>query len=57
MSKNKSSKKCKIALILGVFFFDYSALKGILGLDKKLAIKDIEKLSMSWKGWEAYATF
>lgn len=35
----------------------HNALKGILGLDKKPSIGDIEKLSMNWRGWEAYATF
>ena len=35
----------------------YNALKGILGLDKKPTIAEIEKLSVNWKGWEAYVTF
>lgn len=35
----------------------HNALKGILGLDKKPTIKEIEKLSMNWSGWESYATF
>jgi len=35
----------------------HNALKGILALDKKPTIADIEKLSVNWKGWEAYATF
>jgi DNA-3-methyladenine glycosylase II len=35
----------------------HNALKGILGLDKKPTIAEIEKLSVNWKGWEAYATF
>ena len=35
----------------------HNALKGILALDKKPTIEDIEKLSVNWKGWQAYATF
>ena len=35
----------------------HNALKGILGLDKKPTIEEIEKLSVNWSGWEAYATF
>jgi DNA-3-methyladenine glycosylase II len=35
----------------------HNALKGILGLDRKPTIKEIEKLSENWKGWEAYVTF
>ena len=35
----------------------HNALKGILGLDKKPTIDEIEKLSVNWRGWEAYATF
>jgi len=35
----------------------HNALKGILGLDKKPSIEEIEKLSMNWRGWEAYTTF
>lgn len=35
----------------------HNALKGILGLDKKPTIDEIEKLSVNWKGWESYVTF
>ena len=35
----------------------HNALKGILGIDKKPTIEEIEKLSVNWSGWEAYATF
>lgn len=35
----------------------HNALKGILALDKKPSIDEIEKLSVKWKGWEAYVTF
>ena len=35
----------------------HNALKGILSLDKKPSIEDIEKLSVNWSGWESYATF
>ncbi len=35
----------------------HNALKGILGLDRKPTIDEIEKLSVNWKGWEAYVTF
>lgn len=35
----------------------HNALKGILGLDKKPTIDEIEKLSVDWKAWEAYVTF
>ncbi|WP_291636223.1 DNA glycosylase [Clostridium sp.] len=35
----------------------HNALKGILGLDKKPTIDEIKKLSVNWRGWEAYATF
>jgi DNA-3-methyladenine glycosylase II len=35
----------------------HNALKGILQLDKKPPIDEIEKLSMNWRGWESYATF
>jgi len=35
----------------------HNALKGILGLDKKPTIDEIEKLSVNWRGWEAYVTF
>lgn len=35
----------------------HNALKSILGLDKKPAISEIEKLSLNWRGWEAYVTF
>lgn len=35
----------------------HNALKGILGLDRKPTIEEIEKLSVNWEGWQAYATF
>ena len=35
----------------------HNALKGILGLDRKPTMEEIEKLSVNWKGWQAYATF
>lgn len=35
----------------------HNALKGILELDKKPTIDEIEKLSVNWVGWEAYVTF
>jgi len=35
----------------------HNALKGILGLGEKPAIDEIKRLSLEWKGWEAYATF
>jgi DNA-3-methyladenine glycosylase II len=35
----------------------HNALKGILGLDKKPTIDEIEELAVNWRGWEAYATF
>jgi len=35
----------------------HNALKGILSLDKKPSIEDIEKLSVNWSGCESYATF
>lgn len=35
----------------------HNALKGILGLAEKPALSEIEKLSLKWAGWEAYATF
>lgn len=35
----------------------HNALKGILGIDRKPTIEEIEKLSVNWKGWQAYATF
>lgn len=35
----------------------HNALKLRLELDKKPSIDEIEKISLNWKGWEAYATF
>ncbi len=35
----------------------HNALKGILGLGEKPGIDEIEKLSVNWRGWQAYATF
>ena len=35
----------------------HNALKGILELDRKPTIEEIEKLSVKWEGWQAYATF
>jgi len=35
----------------------HNALKGILELPKKPTIDEIEKLSVSWRGWKSYATF
>ncbi|WP_042147244.1 DNA-3-methyladenine glycosylase [Paucisalibacillus sp. EB02] len=35
----------------------HNALKQQLGLERKPTIKEIEKLAVNWKGWEAYATF
>lgn len=35
----------------------HNALKLQLELTKKPSIEEIEKISINWKGWEAYATF
>ncbi|WP_188455510.1 DNA-3-methyladenine glycosylase family protein [Virgibacillus oceani] len=35
----------------------HHAIKHQLGLERKPTIKEIEKLSLGWKGWQAYATF
>jgi DNA-3-methyladenine glycosylase II len=35
----------------------HNALKGILGLNKKPTIQEIEQLALNWKGWEAYVAF
>ncbi|MGV8146242.1 MAG: DNA-3-methyladenine glycosylase family protein [Alkaliphilus sp.] len=35
----------------------HNALKGILELEKKPTIEEIEKLATNWKGWQAYTTF
>lgn len=35
----------------------HNALKGILELDKKPTIEEIEKLSLNWREWQAYTTF
>lgn len=35
----------------------HNALKNILGLNRKPTILEIEELSKSWNGWQAYVTF
>jgi DNA-3-methyladenine glycosylase II len=35
----------------------HNALKGMLNLDEKPSLHEIQKLARGWKGWEAYATF
>ncbi|MCA1029583.1 DNA-3-methyladenine glycosylase [Bacillus timonensis] len=35
----------------------HNALKGILSLEKKPTVTEIEKLAENWRGWEAYVTF
>lgn len=35
----------------------HNALKLQLELDKKPSLDEIERISLNWKGWEAYATF
>ncbi|SFB07443.1 Ada metal-binding domain-containing protein [Bacillus sp. cl95] len=35
----------------------HNALKGILGLDKKPSIPEIQVLAKNWTGWESYAAF
>jgi DNA-3-methyladenine glycosylase II len=35
----------------------HNALKDILRLAEKPTIDEIEKLSVNWRGWQAYATF
>ncbi|OPA74565.1 DNA-3-methyladenine glycosylase [Paenibacillus selenitireducens] len=35
----------------------HNAIQHVLGLDKKPSIEQIKEFSLSWAGWEAYATF
>lgn len=35
----------------------HNALKGILGLDDKPTLSEIENIAKNWNGWEAYAAF
>ena len=35
----------------------HNALKGILELEEKPSLEEIEKLSKNWNGWQAYITF
>lgn len=35
----------------------HNALKGIMGLEVKPSITDIQEFAKGWKGWEAYAAF
>lgn len=35
----------------------HNALKGILGLNEKPRLSDIQEMTKCWKGWESYAAF